>query len=75
MEFRKLSTEEIEAIDNVLNFVGAECSGSSYEKISQKYYLGIDPSSQATPSIRKKFEGALGTTNLVINGQVKVDMV
>lgn len=70
MEFRKLSKEEIEAIENVLNFVGAKCSGSSYEKISQKYYLGIEPSSQATPSLRIKLANALGTPNIALNGTV-----
>lgn len=72
LEFRKLNESEKEKIKMALELNGATCTGASYVKPSQTYYIGITPLTQAKPSIRKRLESALGTTNLVINGRVKV---
>ena len=72
MEFRQLNEREKEKINMVLNLNGATCTGASYVKPSQTYYIGITPLTQATPSLRKRLESVLSTTNLVINGMVKI---
>ena len=73
MEFRKLNQEESKEIEKIFNLTGGTCTGASYVKDTKTYYIGFAPLHQATPSLREKLARALGTTNLVINGRVKVE--
>lgn len=72
MEFRRLNQEEKKEIEKVFNLTGGTCTGASYVKDTQTYYIGCSPLQQATPFLREKLTRALGTPNLVINGGIKV---
>ncbi len=72
LEFRRLNEKESEKLQMALTPVGGTCTGASYVKATKTYYIGFAPPHQATPRLRRTLEDALGTTNIVLNGRVKV---